>query len=89
MGRSNLSTVALAITCKVPKTGMSKTRLSPPLRPQECAAISACFIRDLSSTITAVAKYGGVTGYALYTPRGSEVFAAAAVTRKLPTYSTN
>ena len=72
MGRSNLSTIALAITCKTPNNGMSKTRLSPPLRPQECATISACFIRDLSSTIAAVAKYGGVTGYALYTPRGSE-----------------
>lgn len=52
--------------------GLSKTRLSPPLRPDECAAISACFIRDLSATIAEVEREGGVTGYALYTPRGSE-----------------
>jgi hypothetical protein len=75
-----LSTVALAITCKTPMSGSSKTRLSPPLRPDECAAISACFIRDLSSTISAVAADGGATGYALYTPRGSE----AALMRLLP-----
>jgi hypothetical protein len=53
-------------------SGLSKTRLSPPLRPDECAAISACFIRDLSATIAEVEREGGVTGYALYTPRGSE-----------------
>ena len=67
-----MRTVALAICCKTPMSGLSKTRLSPPLRPDECAAISACFIRDLSATIAEVEREGGVTGYALYTPRGSE-----------------
>jgi hypothetical protein len=52
--------------------GKSKTRLSPPLRPEECAAISACFIRDLTTTIAELAKDGDVTGYAVYTPVGSE-----------------
>lgn len=67
-----MGTVALAIACKTPKSGASKTRLSPPLRPDECAAISACFIRDLARTIAAVAQDEDVTGCALYTPRGSE-----------------
>lgn len=67
-----MSTVALAIVCKTPAAGKSKTRLSPPLRPEECAAISACFIRDLSSTIEEVAAAGDATGYAVYTPLGSE-----------------
>src|SRR5271166_2452493 len=71
-GRNLLSTVAVAIICKTPSSGSSKTRLSPPLRPDECAAISACFIRDLARTIAVLAEGGGVTGYALYTPRGSE-----------------
>jgi hypothetical protein len=53
-------------------SGSSKTRLSPPLRPDECAAISACFIRDLSATINDLVADGGVTGYAVYTPAGSE-----------------
>jgi rSAM/selenodomain-associated transferase 1 len=52
--------------------GQSKTRLSPPLRPEQCAEISACFIRDLSRTIADLATDGDATGYALYTPVGSE-----------------
>jgi rSAM/selenodomain-associated transferase 1 len=67
-----LSTVAVAIVCKTPASGQSKTRLSPPLRPDECAALSACFIQDLSGTIDGLARDGDVTGYAMYTPRGSE-----------------
>jgi len=67
-----MQTVAIAIVCKTPMTGQSKTRLSPPLRPEECAAISSCFIRDLSGTIQSLADDGEVTGYAVYTPHGSE-----------------
>jgi uncharacterized protein len=67
-----LSTVAAAIICKTPMSGSSKTRLSPPLRAEECAAISACFIRDIAKTIQSLAEEGDVTGYAVYTPRGSE-----------------
>jgi rSAM/selenodomain-associated transferase 1 len=51
---------------------MSKTRLSPPLRPEECATLSACFIRDLAATIAQLAATEDVTGYAVYTPVGSE-----------------
>jgi len=58
--------------CKTPSPGQSKTRLSPPLQPDECAELSACFIRDLSRTIDALAGRGDVTGYAVYTPVGSE-----------------
>jgi uncharacterized protein len=67
-----VSTVAVAIICKTPISGLSKTRLSPPLRPEECAALSACFIHDLSMTIAALVEDGDVTGYAVYTPHGSE-----------------
>lgn len=63
--------VAVAIVCKTPAPGQSKTRLSPPLRPEDCAEISACFISDLAQTINLVAV-DGVIGCALYTPPGSE-----------------
>ena len=72
--------VAVAIVCKTPASGQSKTRLSPPLLPEECAAISACFIRDLSQTIQSLAGDGSVQGCAVYTPSGSE----AALRRLLP-----
>ena len=67
-----MGSVAVGIMCKTPAPGLSKTRLSPPLRPEECAAISACFIRDLSRTIGQLAEIGDTTGYAVYTPVGSE-----------------
>jgi rSAM/selenodomain-associated transferase 1 len=67
-----MKTVAVGIFCKTPLPGLSKTRLSPPLRPDECAELSACFIRDLTATIHAAAREGDVTGYAVYTPAGTE-----------------
>jgi rSAM/selenodomain-associated transferase 1 len=67
-----MSTVAVGIMCKTPSPGKSKTRLSPPLQPQECAGLSACFIGDLARTIGTLTEDGGVTGYAVYTPVGSE-----------------
>ena len=74
-------TVAIAIICKNPQAGRSKTRLGAVLSPDECAAISACFIADLAATIqTAAGIDPRIRGYALYTPIGSE----AAVKSLLP-----
>jgi rSAM/selenodomain-associated transferase 1 len=64
--------IAVGIFCKTPSPGASKTRLSPPLTPDECAALSACFIRDLAATIADVAAADDVVPYAIYTPAGSE-----------------
>jgi rSAM/selenodomain-associated transferase 1 len=64
--------IAIAIVCKTPAPGLSKTRLSPPLRPEDCAALAACFIRDLAATIGELTRDGDVTGYAVYTPAGGE-----------------
>jgi rSAM/selenodomain-associated transferase 1 len=78
--KNMMPTVAVAIMCKTPRPGLSKTRLSPPLRPEECAEISGCFIRDLSSTISHLTLEGRSKGYAVYTPVGS----ARELTRFLP-----
>ena len=67
-----MQTVAIGIFCKTPTAGLSKTRLCPPLRPEECAALSACFIRDVAATIDEVAQDGRAVGYAVYAPAGSE-----------------
>lgn len=74
-----MQTVAVAIICKTPMAGRSKTRLSPPLRPEECAEISGCFIHDLAGTIAGLGR-DGAQGYAVYTPAGTE----AALRRLLP-----
>ena len=67
-----MNTIAVAVICKTPAPGKSKTRLSPPLHPDDCAAISACFIADLTATIAQVAEAGDAEGYAVYTPVGTE-----------------
>jgi hypothetical protein len=68
---NHVGTVAVGIVCKTPSPGQSKTRLSPPLQLHECAELSACFIRDLSRTVGALAGHGHVMGYAVYAPAGS------------------
>jgi rSAM/selenodomain-associated transferase 1 len=65
--------VAVAIFCKTPAAGLSKTRLSPPLRPEECSALSACFISDLAVTVDAACAHGNGAPFAAYTPAGTEV----------------
>lgn len=65
-----MSPVAVGIFCKTPAAGFSKTRLSPPLHPEDCSALSACFIRDLGTTICSLGN--AVTPYAVYTPIGTE-----------------
>ncbi|MET0193643.1 MAG: TIGR04282 family arsenosugar biosynthesis glycosyltransferase [Hyphomicrobiaceae bacterium] len=67
-----MQTVGVGIFCKTPAAGFSKTRLSPPLRPEECGTLSACFIRDLATTMHALSLEGGATPYAVYTPAGTE-----------------
>jgi hypothetical protein len=64
--------VAIGIVCKTPVAGHSKTRLSPPLRPDDCAILSECFIRDLAVTVDAMCRGGRATGCAVYTPAGTE-----------------
>lgn len=64
--------IALAIMCKAPVAGESKTRLCPPLSPEEAANLSRCFIADVAATVAAVARDVGGQGYAVITPVGSE-----------------
>jgi hypothetical protein len=61
---------ALAIMTKAPRAGRVKTRLSPPLTPEQAAALNICFLRD---TAAAIARAGeGAQGVGCYTPVGEE-----------------
>src|ERR1700746_3868305 len=42
---------ALAVLTKAPQAGRVKTRLVPPLTPEEAAELNKCFLRD---TVTAI-----------------------------------
>lgn len=62
---------ALAVMTKVPRAGYVKTRLIPPLTPDEAAQLNICFLRD---TAAAIAKACGTSarGIGVYTPVGAE-----------------
>jgi rSAM/selenodomain-associated transferase 1 len=64
---------AMGVMIKTPQNGFSKTRLSPPLSPEEAASISRCFLKDTSAAIEALIREDPfVVGVAAYTPVGSE-----------------
>lgn len=63
---------AIGVMAKTPQAGRSKTRLCPPLHPEQAAALSAAFLRDTTENIAAAARQAAIIGYAAYTPVGTE-----------------
>lgn len=63
---------AIGVMAKAPRAGYSKTRLCPPLRPEQAAALSAAFLRDITENIALAARQAPVRGYIAYAPQGAE-----------------
>jgi len=63
---------AFAVMVKAPRSGEVKTRLVPPLRPEEAAVLSACFVRDIAANLLAASAEVSADCYAAYSPAGSE-----------------
>lgn len=57
---------------KAPQPGKVKTRLSPPLTPEEAAELNSCFLRDLGRSIALVKGDSLTQGVGIYTPVGAE-----------------
>jgi uncharacterized protein len=57
---------------KAPRPGKVKTRLSPPLTPDQASALSVCFIRDTTENIQQVTEASKSVGLVAYTPVGDE-----------------
>jgi uncharacterized protein len=49
---------ALAVMTKAPQAGRVKTRLVPPLTPEEAAELNKCFLRDTATAISSVCSGG-------------------------------
>lgn len=62
---------ALGIMTKAPRAGQVKTRLQPPLSPDEAAALNICFLRDTAAAIAEVPA-DSARGLGIYTPIGAE-----------------
>jgi uncharacterized protein len=69
---SNNATCAIAVMAKAPQPGRSKTRLVPPLTPEQAAALSAAFLRDITENIAAAGLMAPIHGYIAYAPLGLE-----------------
>jgi rSAM/selenodomain-associated transferase 1 len=66
------ATCAIAVMAKAPQPGRSKTRLIPPLLPEQAAALSAAFLRDVTENIALAAQEIPIHGFAAYAPLGLE-----------------
>jgi rSAM/selenodomain-associated transferase 1 len=63
---------ALAVMAKAPRPGKVKTRLSPPLTPEQASALNICFIKDTAENIHQVTQATPSDGVVAYTPVGDE-----------------
>src|SRR6476619_1304936 len=72
---------ALAVMTKAPQAGRVKTRLVPPLTPEEAAELNKCFLRDTAAAISSACsrrpvgdegKTARSSPIAVYTPVGAE-----------------
>jgi rSAM/selenodomain-associated transferase 1 len=73
-------TAAIAIICKAPRPGASKTRLVPLLGADGAAELASSFLRDIVSVIEAIPEAVDWKGWAVYAPQDAE----AEVKRLLP-----
>lgn len=63
---------ALAVMAKVPRAGRVKTRLSPPLSPDQSAALNIAFLRDTLECLARVSAVAPSVPVVSYTPPGEE-----------------
>ena len=61
---------AIAVMAKAPLPGRCKTRLTPPLSPQQAAAMSAAFLRDITENMALAAQALPIARYVAYAPDG-------------------
>ena len=71
-GRVACGVCALGVMTKAPQAGRVKTRLVPPLTPEEAAELNKCFLRDTAVAISNVCIRRAACGIAVYTPVGAE-----------------
>jgi rSAM/selenodomain-associated transferase 1 len=63
---------AIGVMAKAPRAGLSKTRLCPPLQPEQAAALSAAFLRDVTENILAASRSAPIAALIAYAPSGAE-----------------
>ena len=72
VGKHGVGNCAIGVMAKAPRPGFSKTRLCPPLQPEQAAGLSAAFLRDVTDNIALAGRQVPITGYIAYAPEGQE-----------------
>jgi uncharacterized protein len=65
---------AIAVMAKASIPGRVKTRLVPPLSPEQAARLNTAFLRDAAETLLAAARLANIKGSMAYAPAGSADF---------------
>lgn len=65
---------AMGVMAKAPQPGKAKTRLCPPLFPEQAARLSAAFLRDITENIVSAAQEVPIDGCIAYAPMGTEAW---------------
>ena len=63
---------AIGVMAKAPQPGRAKTRLCPPLGPEQAAQLSAAFLRDITENIALAARSVPIYGCIAFAPLGTE-----------------
>jgi len=64
----------IAVMAKASHPGRTKTRLSPPLTPDEAAECNTAFLKDIASNLMAAASVASIAPSMAFGPPGSEPF---------------
>jgi uncharacterized protein len=65
---------AMVVMAKASIPGAVKTRLVPPLTPEQAASLNTAFLRDAADALLAAQSLADITGCMAYAPKGSEEF---------------
>jgi uncharacterized protein len=74
-GRNELlAACGIAVMAKASVPGQSKTRLVPPLTPEEAALCNTAFLLDIAESILAVGSGASIAGYLAFGPPAAKPF---------------
>jgi rSAM/selenodomain-associated transferase 1 len=65
---------AIAVMAKASIPGRAKTRLTPPLTPEEAAGLNTSFLRDIADNLIGASAFANIVPYMAFAPAGSAPF---------------
>jgi uncharacterized protein len=65
---------AIAVMAKASVSGRVKTRLVPPLTPEEAASLNTCFLRDIADSLIRASTLANIAPFIAFAPAGSAAF---------------